>query len=997
MGKENAQPIYCPIVVGRARYLEALSRLMELSSQGASHIAVVRGEAGIGKTRLIGEIRKQVALQNWLIVSGDCFEGDFNFPFAPIIDLFRRYKTAAGLPEAKQRLSDPALLKLLPELDWLTSSSWLPTELEAEKRQLFHAIWQTFSGMAQGRPTLILIEDLHWCDETSLEFLLYLARHLTAQPLLLMLSYRPDEVRSSLQHMLAELNRTRLVTEFHLEPLSQNDVEAMLRAILDQQGVNAEFLQTIVNLTDGNPFFIEEVLKTLSMADTHLPLDLTDNPLDRIAVPHTVKDIVQRRSQQLTPAAQRTLIAAAVAGRHFAFELLQDVLQCSQTELVDLTKELIAAQLLVEGASGELSFRHALIQQAIYYQPLHIERKTWHQKIGESLERQHSQPSQHLNELAYHFYNAGDWHKTFEYSRRAGQEAQALYSPRSTLQHFTHALEAAYQLGAQIPPGLYRERALAYQTIGDFENAQADFESAIRIAQTNRDAQEEWQASLDLGLLWTGRDYSQTGQYYQRALSIARSLNELPMIGTSLNRLGNWHMNVEQPREALRYHQEALALFEQFNFELGIAETLMFLGYACVFTGNAIQAASSFARAADVFRKYDIRVGLVYALGGMTLTAPVHVSDTLIPASTSLHDAIQKNETALRLAREMNWRAGEAFILVWLAICTATLGDYGQALNYARTASDICEQIGNREYACSAEIEQGFIYLELFAYTRARAHLEAALQLAQTIHSTHFVRVAAGLLAVVLLRQGETERAEQVIDDALGSDTAQLTPGQRHCWYARALIYLAQEDHSSALNILDSLLSSAVHADGANIPSLISARGEALIQAGRLPEAEADLKTALETASQQGIRSLQWRTLASLATLYRLQNRREEANDAIEHARRILGDLAATVSDENRRSEFQLAAEAQLPKVRPLSTRQSLKQSFGGLTAREREVAALTVQGYTNRQIAEALFISEETATVHIKHILNKLNFTSRSQIAVWATQHNLVKPNTEE
>jgi tetratricopeptide (TPR) repeat protein len=164
-----------------------------------------------------------------------------------------------------------------------------------------------------------------------------------------------------------------------------------------------------------------------------------------------------------------------------------------------------------------------------------------------------SSTNYHLDELAYQFYNAGEWSKTYDYAQRAGQKAHDLYAPYSALEHLAHALEAAHHLEKPLPPSIYRSRALAYERLGEFDHAQADFESAIRIARTNQDHQQEWQSLRDLGAMWAGRDYNQTQKYYQSALNLARDMQEIPMIVSSLNRLGNWHMNVEEPLEALRY------------------------------------------------------------------------------------------------------------------------------------------------------------------------------------------------------------------------------------------------------------------------------------------------------------------------------------------------------------------------------------------------------------------------------------------------------------
>ena len=144
-----------------------------------------------------------------------------------------------------------------------------------------------------------------------------------------------------------------------------------------------------------------------------------------------------------------------------------------------------------------------------------------------------------------------------------------------------------HRLGALAPPALvYLLRGQAYETLGDFERARSDYERALEIARSVHDQSAEWQSLIALGFLWTGRDYTQAGTYYQQALELARSMNDPLMLAHSLNRLGNWHLNTEQPLEARRYHQEALATFQRVNDQHGLAETFDLLGMANYLSGD---------------------------------------------------------------------------------------------------------------------------------------------------------------------------------------------------------------------------------------------------------------------------------------------------------------------------------------------------------------------------------------------------------------------------
>jgi predicted ATPase len=261
-----------------------------------------------------------------------------------------------------------------------------PLDPAQEKRRLFHALAQFFTRLAARHSLLIVIEDVHWSDETSLEFLLLLARRIAALPVLLLLTYRSDEQHEALGHALATLERERLLVEWPLTPLRPDEVDGMIRAIFDlETPVRAEFLEAICSLTEGNPFFIEEVLKSLVASGDIFYADGTwdRKPMSELRIPRSVQDAVRVRTAQLSTDAQRVLIVAAVTGRRFDFGLLQRVVQHDEPELLRLVKEMIGAQLVVEDTADHFAFRHALTQQVIYSGLLARERRSPIARSGE--------------------------------------------------------------------------------------------------------------------------------------------------------------------------------------------------------------------------------------------------------------------------------------------------------------------------------------------------------------------------------------------------------------------------------------------------------------------------------------------------------------------------------------------------------------------------------------------------------------------------------------
>ena len=386
--------VVCPILVGREGYLDALDRALESVASGRGQVILLAGEAGLGKSRLVAEAKRRASLAAepaFSVMQGHCFDPDGSLPYAPIIDLLRTCIDTHDAAELVECVGPeaPDILSILPELATLVPGvvPARPLEPEQEKRRTMQALSQFFARAAARHPLLVVIEDLHWIDDASLEFFTLLIRRAQTLPMLIMLTYRVDDVRPALARFLAELDRGRLSTEWQLQPLTIAEVTSMIMAIFELSGrPPAEFVRELYSLTEGNPFFLEEVLKSLVTAgDIAFEGGAWDRrPLDELRIPRSVHAAVAARTTQLSDDARSVLTLAAVAGRRFDFELLQRLGGHDERTLLLIVKELMAAQLVVEESADHFAFRHALTQQAIYGDLLARERRSLHGRIAET-------------------------------------------------------------------------------------------------------------------------------------------------------------------------------------------------------------------------------------------------------------------------------------------------------------------------------------------------------------------------------------------------------------------------------------------------------------------------------------------------------------------------------------------------------------------------------------------------------------------------------------
>jgi DNA-binding CsgD family transcriptional regulator len=531
-----------------------------------------------------------------------------------------------------------------------------------------------------------------------------------------------------------------------------------------------------------------------------------------------------------------------------------------------------------------------------------------------------------------------------------------------------------------------------HETLGAFEAARDDYQAALEGAQASGDRQTEWQALLDLGFLWAARDYLRMGEYRQRALDLARTLNDPISLGHSLNRVGNWYLFIERPREALRYHEEALALFRAVGDRPGLAATYDLMGVTQIMGGDIGAGVEQYEHAVALFRELGDHQGLASSLATLAMRGASYPFITTVCPPSDWTACIADGKEALRLAREIGWRAGEANALIYLAYAYGPRGEYTPALECAWSGLEIAQEIEHGVWLFAAHLALGVIALDLLALQRAREHLELALEAAHE-PGLFFTRIAAGFLASTCVAQRDFVGAEAVLAAALDTDTPMETRGQRLAWCARAELALAEGDPALALQIVDWLIASAGHVERYGegcVPRLWHLRGEALAALRRLDEAEAALLVATVGADRWGLRPTRWRIQVSLGKLYHSLGRRKQAEAAFAAARAIVEDLASTTTDSTLRETLLRGAAEQLPRPAARTPRRAAKAAFDGLTQRERDIATLIAHGQSNREIAAALIVGERTVETHISNILSKLGFTSRHQIAAWATRKNL-------
>ena len=988
------------VLIGRASQVDYLRRFIGTDSTPAT--LFVSGEAGIGKSRIVLESRKLAEAADAFVLQGNCFEHDSALPYSGITDLLRSHLMDSSRGELESVPQDVVseLTKLLPELATRYTGIAPAASLDAEqdRRRLHHALTQLFIHLAGHQPLLIVIEDLHWADQSTLDFLVYGCRQLAASStphqIKILLTYRSEDAQPGLRHALAEFDRLRLADEMRLEQLTRAETEVMVRSILEMnRPLRRDFLDDLFNLTDGNPFFVEEVLKSLqATSGLEAGDESTRQVLAGLVVPRSVEDTVSRRTHDLSPDARHLLEVAAVTGQRFVLPLLQQVTFSGEDTLVHQVKELVTAQLVVEEAVGRFRFRHALTREAVYSGLLSTERATLHRALAEAmeamLEAQPGDSDARLVDLAHHFYQARVWQKAQRYSELAGLRAHRLFAPAACVEHLSHAIEAAEKTDSPQRSSLLRVRAGAYELLGEFNRALADLDAALASAQKAVDRDEEWEALIALGVLWLSRDYEKASSCFQDALQLAVAAGDRRRVAHSLNRVGNCQMNRGDPRSALLRHNEALATFKELDDIEGMAATLDLLGMTSYHSVKLADQMAYHRQAVALFRQLGNRQGAISSLSLLAASSSSYDWPAPPTDQQELDAAIAAGEEALAESQAIGWRAGEAFACNVLAMAHGWSGRYNRARELVNDGLRTAIEIEHEQWHAALLRIAGEMKLDLLDPEGARIAFAEGLALAKQTRSDYWTACLSASLARAHVALGNVAAAAELVSPISADSPLVLT-----AWasgYAEVEIALAGKDYGRVLELAE-VLEVAAWPDGR--PSRLTLlRVEALLGAERLNEAASLIQ---EVSARTPLpEPLRWRSELLTGRVLVAQGRRAEAAAGYRAARQTIEALSSRIKDEELRRSFRDRAMALLPRTRSeAAERAAVRDQFEGLSPREREVASLVALGHSNREIAEVLVLSERTVAVHIANILAKLGFSSRTQIAAWAVSKGIAAP----
>ena len=467
----------CPEYIGRERELARLSEALGAAANGNGGAVLIAGEAGIGKTRLVHELRDAGESSGFLALVGACALEEQGVGHQVIVDALRSRLRGLSREELATELGDqaPELSRLLPELVETTVAPPKQGGLTSpeERSRLFEAVLQYLLRLSATQPLLLVLEDIHWANDSAIELIRYVCRYVSESRTLLVLTYRSDEPASeeSVERLVAALTRMRVVREgINLAPLSWFEMKSYVTSVLGlERPARTALVDEVYSRAEGNPFFTEELLNRLGpLGESASPSEIAQ-ALD--SLPASLDAVLRERLRSLSQKARRAVGAAAVIGRQFSARLLASVTDMTEKQTDAAMREAVR-QLVVTGGhvqDDSFQFRHALLQHAARNLLLPFERRRLHGRIAETLGKLETpKPAAELAALAYHYQMAGVQERVKSVAEAAGEAACRAGAPGEGARWYEAAVAAYRSLDQEEPLDLLERAAGANAEAGHY-------------------------------------------------------------------------------------------------------------------------------------------------------------------------------------------------------------------------------------------------------------------------------------------------------------------------------------------------------------------------------------------------------------------------------------------------------------------------------------------------------------------------------------------------
>jgi tetratricopeptide (TPR) repeat protein len=775
-------------LIGREYETQMLIEAYRTLAQRTGHIAVIAGDAGLGKTRLVRETMKQIQKDEahpsalWMFARGLAYRQSFSNRL--FVDILYNY---LQIPED----SDDSLvwlkLKAMGDdlfgerktevIPYLATLLGVKMDGQADipvndpqllQQRLFLALGEWLEVLSARQPVVIVFEDLHWADASSIALIEYVFTLTIYNPILLVCVTRPERV-SNFWEVKSRGAReySQNFTDLTLWPLTDEESRQLIRQLLKIEPMPQDLEQLLLSRAEGNPLFLEEVLRsliedgTITREDDHWAI--TRSVVD-IDIPNTLQGVLTARIDRLEEPVKRVLQVAAAIGRVFPRFVLAPIV--NEPEILE--KALVQLELadLIEvqkrEPEPEYIFKHVLTYETAYNSMLHQRRQMLHRQIADFMATRYWLLGEQFAPIvADHYYKSESWPRALRYFSRAAEAAIQSFANQEAIEFYTQALEVVGIIGpqAELPAvlSIYEGRAKTYTRLGEPQKAVEDYKAMLDNAETIGDNAAQMRALNGIGALQASHhNFGQAAAYFQQALTVARRIGDPPGIAETLNQLGNFNYNLGQLELATQFYRESYELSLANGSEIGRVTSEDGLTKIVLEQGEILAGLTRYEEEiVPVYRRLGYRGGLMNSLATV-LMARIYLADYAAACTTAeellelhkrfgdyyrvplvkyyqglgqlyqgwLEQAGATLAEGLALAQEQGQKSYQSMGLAWVAYYNLMMGRNDLALELAQQSVQLADELGSPMYIMKAKAILGTAYRHLGQVDEAIAVLE---------------------------------------------------------------------------------------------------------------------------------------------------------------------------------------------------------------------------------------------------------------------------------
>jgi len=729
--------------VDREEELKELDHFKNKVASGEGRFVLLGGETGVGKTRLAEKFLESCEEDGFNVLKSRCLYYESTEPYLPFYEAFEEHFEEREEDEFGPGFitpdfstsSEPAPMSMMGRTERSNNTS-RDISFTDQQEMMFNRISDLLIELSKRSPLVFFMDDLQWIDKSSAQLMHHLARKVSDNRILFFGAYRKDELKYveedlPMKETLGRLKEEYAVRLVEVSRLDQPSVSELVRSYINRDDLPEDFIWTIYRETEGNPFYIVEILDSMMQEGIIEPDSFYWNPeeeLSNISVPSSIKDMTNRKIERLGRDEKNLLYFAALLGNEFNFELLDEVTNMDVIDLLDIIDELMEQGLIeeVEGTEDEIyRFDHLQTRTALREDMAKSRKRVSHQKIGKAIEKFYEDELEdHYYELSMHFYEGKEYEKAFEYSMKSGEKSLKSLDISRAIENFEKALDS-----------LRKSR--------DIENFDVkEMDLLRRIGELHFDL-SEWNISKNI---------------FKELKSKAEDAGDEKVRALGMRRLGHVYRHMENYDEAEKYFTRSLKISEKIGKEgEGISECYRGLGYIRWREGKLEKAQNHFEKAIEKAKDEGnnkelalnyVDIGNVFAWRGEHEKAKKHY-EKAIPI-------LENREIYDQLARVHN-NIGDHHL---------KKGEYKKAIEEFEKCIDYAEKIGNQQFIAWGSFNAAEALAKIGDTDRALEHLKVAKEKIEKLEERIGLAGVKRVKSIIKRKEGKLDEAIRLLEEA---------------------------------------------------------------------------------------------------------------------------------------------------------------------------------------------------------------------------------------